>query len=302
MLERRAVDEDRRTSPDRAERRRDWLERARLYLVCEARPGGREPEELLRPALQAGVDVVQLREKSATSARSCGPGASSGGSATPTTRSSSSTTSPSWRSPAPPTACTSARTTRDPDEVRRVIGQRRADRPLDALAASRSTRRAASTTSRSARCYATPTKPEYEPVGLELVRYAAEHATVPFFAIGGIDAGNVDDVLDAGAERSRSCARSATPTIPAKRPRAASANRAQASASRLRLGCPPMAGREKRKRERRAASAGDRGPRRRRRASAPPATARKSQGRHRARAARAAGGGRAARWPSRSRR
>ena len=45
------------------QRRREWLGRARLYLVCEARPGGRDPEELLRPALQAGVDVVQLREK-----------------------------------------------------------------------------------------------------------------------------------------------------------------------------------------------------------------------------------------------
>ena len=31
-----------------ADRRREWLRRARLYLVCETRPGGREPEELLR--------------------------------------------------------------------------------------------------------------------------------------------------------------------------------------------------------------------------------------------------------------
>src|SRR5438876_10920860 len=50
-----------------AERRRVWLERSRLYLVCEARPAGREPEEILRPALQGGVDVVQLRDKSADS-------------------------------------------------------------------------------------------------------------------------------------------------------------------------------------------------------------------------------------------
>ena len=49
--------------------------------------------------------------------------------------------------------------------------------------------------------YATPTKPDYEPVGLELVRYAAGHATVPFFAIGGIDPGNVGEVVRAGAER-----------------------------------------------------------------------------------------------------
>ena len=49
--------------------------------------------------------------------------------------------------------------------------------------------------------FETPTKPEYDPVGPELVRWAAEHAPVPFFAIGGIDRGNIDEVLDAGAGR-----------------------------------------------------------------------------------------------------
>ena len=45
-------------------RRRAWLVDARLYFICDARPGGRDPEEILRPALQGGVDIVQLREKS----------------------------------------------------------------------------------------------------------------------------------------------------------------------------------------------------------------------------------------------
>jgi thiamine-phosphate pyrophosphorylase len=49
--------------------------------------------------------------------------------------------------------------------------------------------------------YATPTKEGRPPVGLELVRYAAAHARQPWFAIGGIDAGNVADVVGAGAER-----------------------------------------------------------------------------------------------------
>ena len=49
--------------------------------------------------------------------------------------------------------------------------------------------------------HATPTKPGRPPVGLDLVRYAAAHATVPFFAIGGIDAGNVAAVRRAGARR-----------------------------------------------------------------------------------------------------
>ena len=49
--------------------------------------------------------------------------------------------------------------------------------------------------------YATPTKEGRPAVGLELVRYAAEHARMPWFAIGGIDAGNVADVVGAGATR-----------------------------------------------------------------------------------------------------
>jgi thiamine-phosphate pyrophosphorylase len=49
--------------------------------------------------------------------------------------------------------------------------------------------------------HATPTKPGRAAVGLELVGYAAEHASVPFFAIGGISPENVDAVRSAGAER-----------------------------------------------------------------------------------------------------
>jgi thiamine-phosphate pyrophosphorylase len=49
--------------------------------------------------------------------------------------------------------------------------------------------------------YATPTKEGRPAVGLELVRYAAANAKVPFFAIGGIDETNVADVVAAGASR-----------------------------------------------------------------------------------------------------
>ncbi len=55
--------------------------------------------------------------------------------------------------------------------------------------------------------YATSTKPDYEPVGLDLVRYAAKVAPVgridakPWFDIGGISADNLDDVIGAGARR-----------------------------------------------------------------------------------------------------
>jgi thiamine-phosphate pyrophosphorylase len=47
----------------------------------------------------------------------------------------------------------------------------------------------------------TPTKPGRPAVGLELVRYAAANAPVPFFAIGGLNASNVEEVLAAGASR-----------------------------------------------------------------------------------------------------
>jgi thiamine-phosphate pyrophosphorylase len=49
--------------------------------------------------------------------------------------------------------------------------------------------------------HTTPTKPGRPAVGLELVRYAAAHARVPFFAIGGLDAGNVGEATSAGATR-----------------------------------------------------------------------------------------------------
>jgi thiamine-phosphate pyrophosphorylase len=60
--------------------------------------------------------------------------------------------------------------------------------------------------------WATPTKPGRAAVGLELVKYAAEAAGaagqegqadggVPWFAIGGIDHSNVEQVVEAGARR-----------------------------------------------------------------------------------------------------
>ena len=49
--------------------------------------------------------------------------------------------------------------------------------------------------------YATGTKPTAKPVTLEYVRWAAEHVKVPWFAIGGINLHNLDEVLAAGARR-----------------------------------------------------------------------------------------------------
>jgi thiamine-phosphate pyrophosphorylase len=49
--------------------------------------------------------------------------------------------------------------------------------------------------------YETPSKPGRTAVGLALVRYAARHAQTPWFAIGGIDESLAPGVVDAGARR-----------------------------------------------------------------------------------------------------
>ena len=49
--------------------------------------------------------------------------------------------------------------------------------------------------------YATGTKPTAKPVTLEYARWAAAHATVPWFAIGGINLQTLDAVLAAGGQR-----------------------------------------------------------------------------------------------------
>lgn len=183
-----------------AERRRAWLERARLYLVCDARPGGREPEEVLRPALRGGVDVVQLRDKSGEDRDIVEAGRV-------------------FRrlcdaydalfivndEPEIAIACAAdgvhvGQDDSSVEEVRRVIGQ-------DSLIGLSTHSRAEIEAARGADyisvgpVYETPTKPEYAAVGVELVRWASERETAPFFAIGGIDRANVEEVLAAGADR-----------------------------------------------------------------------------------------------------
>jgi thiamine-phosphate pyrophosphorylase len=182
------------------ERRHEWLGRARLYLVTEATPGGRDPEELLRAALQNGVDVVQLREKSGDDHAVVRAGRV-------------------FRRlcdaydalfivndrPDLAIACAADGVHLGQDDghvaaVRRLVGED--------LVIGLSTHSPAQVDDATGvdyiavgPVYATPTKPEYPPVGTELVEYAAANARVPFFAIGGIDPQNVAQVVAAGAGR-----------------------------------------------------------------------------------------------------
>jgi thiamine-phosphate pyrophosphorylase len=183
-----------------AERRRAWLDHARLYLVCEAHPGGREPEELLRPALQSGVDIVQLRDKEASDRDIIEAGRV-------------------FRrlcdaydalfivndQPELAIACAAdgvhvGQDDAQPDEVRRLVGH---DSLVGLSTHSREELESAEGVDYVAvgPVFETPTKPEYEPVGLKLVSWAARNVSMPFFAIGGVDAINVEEVVEAGAER-----------------------------------------------------------------------------------------------------
>jgi thiamine-phosphate pyrophosphorylase len=49
--------------------------------------------------------------------------------------------------------------------------------------------------------FATPTKPDYKPIGLGAIRQVCLDVTVPIFCIGGINIDNLQQVIDAGAKR-----------------------------------------------------------------------------------------------------
>lgn len=67
--------------------------------------------------------------------------------------------------------------------------------------------------------YETPTKPGKSAAGLDYVRHAAAHSPIPWFAIGGINPDNVNDVVGAGARRVavvRSLMQAEQPTLTAQ--------------------------------------------------------------------------------------
>jgi thiamine-phosphate pyrophosphorylase len=49
--------------------------------------------------------------------------------------------------------------------------------------------------------FATPTKPDYAPIGLADIRRVHAKVSVPIFCIGGINIDNLQSVIDAGAKR-----------------------------------------------------------------------------------------------------
>jgi len=183
--------------------RRERLRTARLYFVCEALPGGREPEALLNAALGGGVDIVQLREKeldrdevlrsARTFRRLCD-----------TYSALFIVNDDPWL--AQTSNADGVHLGQDDmavEEAREILGPEK----IIGLSTHSKEQLAAGGTSSAVDyvsvgpIWETPTKAGRPGVGLGLVEHAAAHAPHPFFAIGGIDPGNAGEVIAAGARR-----------------------------------------------------------------------------------------------------
>jgi thiamine-phosphate pyrophosphorylase len=186
--------------------RHSRLGAARLFFVCDGRPRGADPAPLLESALAGGVGMVELRDKEvddAVTLDAAGP----------------------FREAADRHGVPFILNDR-PDLVRESgadgvhlgqedvpIAQARAELGPGYLIGlsthSPAQVAAAGSAEPSVRpdyisvgpVWQTPTKAGRPATGLDLVAHAAREATLPWFAIGGIDPSNVGEVVAAGAER-----------------------------------------------------------------------------------------------------
>lgn len=184
----------------------EQLARARLYFVCEAGEDLAVLEALLEDALAGGVELIQLRDKQA--------GAERLQRAAPVFREAADRHGALFLLNDRPelVACCNADgvhvgqddpgvaearrlapagtlvglSTHEPAQLRAAHEAAGAERP-DYLSIGP--------------VWETPTKPGRPAAGLDYVRHAAGHAELPWFAIGGIDAGNLTRVVEAGAGR-----------------------------------------------------------------------------------------------------
>jgi thiamine-phosphate pyrophosphorylase len=183
--------------------RRQRLRRARLYLVCDVRPGGRPPGPLLLAALEGGVDMVQLRDKQASDDELLRAGEEF--------RSACERHEALfWVNDRPDLALAAGADGVHVGQEDMPVSEAR-DRVGAELLAGLSTHspeqfdaalRSGADELSVGPVYATPTKEGRPAAGLEYVRYAASHGGgVPWFAIGGIDLETVGEVVAAGARR-----------------------------------------------------------------------------------------------------
>ncbi len=189
-------------SPVSATDRRERLRAARLYLVCGAEPDGRELPELVRGAIAGGVGIVQLREKHLPDDQLVSIAHAAHALCERLGALLIVNDRPWVASEAGADGVHVGQDDGSPSEVRELLGpgpliglSTHSPEQIDAVDASVVDYIGVGP------IHETPTKPERPAVGLELIRYAAAHAPVPFFAIGGLNAGNLAEAIDAGARR-----------------------------------------------------------------------------------------------------
>lgn len=182
--------------------RRERLSWARLYFVCDAQPHGEDPEPLLHAALANGAGMIELRDREQPA------GAVRRSAAT--FRRLADTFSALFivnddprlaqeldadgvhvgQDDMPPAEAREilgpdaiiGLSTHSPEQVEAAQGE-----PVDYISVGP--------------IWETPTKKGRPATGLDLIRSAAGASRLPWFAIGGIDAGNAADVVTAGARR-----------------------------------------------------------------------------------------------------
>jgi thiamine-phosphate pyrophosphorylase len=182
--------------------RRQRLRWARLYFVCDAQPHGRDPESMLNAAMGGGAGMIELRDRESPRRVIERSGR--------TFRRLANTYSALFIVNDDPHLALElsadgvhvGQDDIDPAEARRIMGpdaiiglsthsreqiEAAAEAPVDYISVGP--------------IWETPTREGRPATGLELIREAAEIAGRPWFAIGGIDAGNVEEVVGAGATR-----------------------------------------------------------------------------------------------------
>ncbi|MGZ5330618.1 MAG: thiamine phosphate synthase [Solirubrobacterales bacterium] len=182
--------------------RRERLGWSRLFFVCDALPHGKDPEPLLGAALAGGSGIVELRDRER-------PPAAIERSARTFRRLADIYSAPFivnddphlaneldadgvhvGQEDVPPAIAREilgpdaliGLSTHSPEQVAAAHAQ-----PVDYISVGP--------------VWQTPTKEGRRATGLELIEHAAREATLPWFAIGGIDPSNVAQVVAAGARR-----------------------------------------------------------------------------------------------------
>jgi len=178
--------------------RRERLSRARLYLVIESGAAA----EVLEPALAGGVDIVQLRDKEASDVEVVRAGERFRSACDRHGALLVVNDRPDLALRCGADGVHLGQDDGDLDDARELVG------PDVLIGVSTHTPDQVDAAGRSTADYLgvgpvheTATKPGRPAVGLELVRHATACSSKPFFAIGGIDAGNAPAVVQAGAQR-----------------------------------------------------------------------------------------------------